>query len=386
MQCPKCHHTSGDDWTQCNGSCPMPDSPHHTFTRSDGVVFSVGEIVDWQNSLGKWYSGYQITDFDRSGYEHPINLRDDTGGWHAWWPAGRIRKAAPTQQVIERPIDMVLFCPACGTQHIDASEYERDLGKGNTSRTNDVWTNPPHRSHLCSSCGHIWRPADVPTNGVERVTTSGQADSPIITPMIASERHWQHHNDQKATIERQRRALRDLQRRLDVAEGRKPASAVPSEHRAGCDALEQPACFLNAKNAKAEEALAAAMDLDWSIGEIANGRLKPAKLSLEKLAIVLSFVRKEAAADRARGVETATVTSSNFEAWTPGSGWDAGQVTEAVVPIELNIIRKWPDGFEKRFYHVWEDVRGFIPNVRLYDLQRVLAEFGFTMTITEASK
>lgn len=28
-QCPKCLFTSGDDWRQCNGSCPMPGSPHY---------------------------------------------------------------------------------------------------------------------------------------------------------------------------------------------------------------------------------------------------------------------------------------------------------------------------------------------------------------------
>ena len=29
MQCPKCGAVSGDDWSQCNGSCPIPGSPHH---------------------------------------------------------------------------------------------------------------------------------------------------------------------------------------------------------------------------------------------------------------------------------------------------------------------------------------------------------------------
>jgi hypothetical protein len=28
-RCPKCHHGSGDDWTQCNGVCPVPGSPHY---------------------------------------------------------------------------------------------------------------------------------------------------------------------------------------------------------------------------------------------------------------------------------------------------------------------------------------------------------------------
>lgn len=29
MKCPKCKAVSGDDWTQCNGSCPMEQSPHY---------------------------------------------------------------------------------------------------------------------------------------------------------------------------------------------------------------------------------------------------------------------------------------------------------------------------------------------------------------------
>lgn len=64
----------------------------------------------------------------------------------------------------DTPIDMVLYCPACGTQHIDAPD--------------DVWTNPPHRSHLCHNpkCGTVWRPADVPTNGVAHIFTKGKDD------------------------------------------------------------------------------------------------------------------------------------------------------------------------------------------------------------------
>jgi hypothetical protein len=72
------------------------------------------------------------------------------------------------------PIDMVLFCPKCGMQHIDAPD----------ERTPD-WKNEPHRSHLCHGCGHIWRPADVPTNGVEAVKTAGKADSPLAAPARA---------------------------------------------------------------------------------------------------------------------------------------------------------------------------------------------------------
>ncbi len=65
----------------------------------------------------------------------------------------------------QTPIDVMLFCPKCGRQHIDAPEPETG------------WTNPPHKSHLCHGCGTIWRPADVPTNGVAAIATSGKADT-----------------------------------------------------------------------------------------------------------------------------------------------------------------------------------------------------------------
>lgn len=76
---------------------------------------------------------------------------------------------------LRAPIDMILHCPACGLQHIDAPE-ESDPTTWTAEKYGN-WTNPPHRSHLCHGCGHIWRPADVPTNGVAAVKTKGEADS-----------------------------------------------------------------------------------------------------------------------------------------------------------------------------------------------------------------
>jgi hypothetical protein len=61
------------------------------------------------------------------------------------------------------PIPMILHCPVCGWQHVDAP------GPG--------WDNPPHRSHLCQRCRTVWRPADVPTVGVAAVATRGTADT-----------------------------------------------------------------------------------------------------------------------------------------------------------------------------------------------------------------
>lgn len=53
-----------------------------------------------------------------------------------------------------------LFCPECGHQHVDAPEPE--IG----------WTNPPHRTHKCHACDHLWRPYPVATFGVESTTTA----------------------------------------------------------------------------------------------------------------------------------------------------------------------------------------------------------------------
>ena len=65
---------------------------------------------------------------------------------------------------VPKPIDMILHCPDCGEQHIDDPEPPD-------------WDNPPHKSHLCAKCGLIWRPADVPTNGVAVLATRGTNDT-----------------------------------------------------------------------------------------------------------------------------------------------------------------------------------------------------------------
>ena len=64
-----------------------------------------------------------------------------------------------------KPIDMILFCPRCGMQHVD----KVDLPRG--------WGDPPHRSHLCERCRFAWRPADVPTYGVMEIKTRSSRDN-----------------------------------------------------------------------------------------------------------------------------------------------------------------------------------------------------------------
>lgn len=56
-------------------------------------------------------------------------------------------------------VDMVLYCPYCFTQHIDAPE---------PPEVSD-WKNPPHRTHLCHECKKLFKPADIYTNGVDKL-------------------------------------------------------------------------------------------------------------------------------------------------------------------------------------------------------------------------
>ena len=112
---------------------------------------------------------YDIIELLGEQYQYLLDPNDSHGAPDA------IR--ALVRSLIDRercpPIDMVLRCPVCGVRHVDAPSDDAYDGNPPT------WTNPPHRSHLCHECGHVWRPADVPTNGVEAVKTKGKNDSPL---------------------------------------------------------------------------------------------------------------------------------------------------------------------------------------------------------------
>jgi hypothetical protein len=49
------------------------------------------------------------------------------------------------------PIPMRLHCPLCHELHVDQGTF----------------ATKPHRDHVCQHCGHVWRPALVPTVGVQ---------------------------------------------------------------------------------------------------------------------------------------------------------------------------------------------------------------------------
>lgn len=77
------------------------------------------------------------------------------------------------------PVYMVLYCPKCGMQHIDAADRCAECPGGDCMcvKQQERWTNPPHKSHLCHGCGHIWRPSDTPTNGIKATTSGKDADT-----------------------------------------------------------------------------------------------------------------------------------------------------------------------------------------------------------------
>lgn len=88
-----------------------------------------------------------------------------------------IDSASPAPAAEPVPIDMLLYCPSCGMQHIDEPDHPYYAGKTTAEGFTPRWDNPPHRSHLCHDCGCIWRPADVATNGVAELKTKGKADT-----------------------------------------------------------------------------------------------------------------------------------------------------------------------------------------------------------------
>ncbi|KVX62440.1 hypothetical protein [Burkholderia stagnalis] len=122
--------------------------------------------------------------FEFPGPESPVN-RDYAVARAAWDKRGQLaeRDLRDLQFAVElpestpaaAPIPMLLFCPRCGTQHVDAPETKLDDQDDRVPIT--TWTNPPHRSHLCHACGIIWRPADVATVGVAAIETRGKADT-----------------------------------------------------------------------------------------------------------------------------------------------------------------------------------------------------------------
>jgi len=55
------------------------------------------------------------------------------------------------EKVEHFPVPLLLKCPECGMRHVDRGEFATKV----------------HHTHSCQCCGHCWRPAVVPTVGVQ---------------------------------------------------------------------------------------------------------------------------------------------------------------------------------------------------------------------------
>ncbi len=122
-----------------------PDAATTAIARLEGKMEKLG-VASAQMTLERWWDVLcEAVGIDPGDELSPLPIAKQRLAEHA----------APT--------DMLLFCPKCHAQHVDAPEGD--------------WTNPPHKSHLCHGCGAIWRPCDRPTNGVERITSMGSADT-----------------------------------------------------------------------------------------------------------------------------------------------------------------------------------------------------------------
>ena len=63
---------------------------------------------------------------------------------------------------LEAPIPMLLFCPTCGSRHLDEGDFATKV----------------HHTHACQGCGMVWRPAVVPTVGVHFLPGFKNAEKP----------------------------------------------------------------------------------------------------------------------------------------------------------------------------------------------------------------
>lgn len=132
-----------------------------------------GHALCWENDLELWNL---LPDAPEKYPHDTVPPREEFMARCAEYHESRLKGIDPAAIEIQ-PIDMMLFCPQCSTQHIDQPQPEKN------------WDNPPHRSHECQNCSWVWRPADVPTNGVAEIKTAGQRDK-TADPILACIHAW----------------------------------------------------------------------------------------------------------------------------------------------------------------------------------------------------
>lgn len=118
---------------------------------SRSAIACKGEPLAWavESSHSGDINVCEIFDDERVAGLHAVNNGGIVHALYKWSAA-----TPPTSA----PIEMLLFCPRCEEQHIDAPKGD--------------WTNPPHATHTCQHCGLNWRPSNALTTGVKLIKCS----------------------------------------------------------------------------------------------------------------------------------------------------------------------------------------------------------------------
>ena len=66
--------------------------------------------------------------------------------------------------MMKSAIPMLIWCPMCKARHVDAGEFATKL----------------HHTHSCQKCGLTWRPAIVPTVGVQFLPGFKDGDERVV--------------------------------------------------------------------------------------------------------------------------------------------------------------------------------------------------------------
>ena len=171
VRCKRCGHQTGNRPDTCIG-----DGDH------DDETIPEAEWTSWQR---EYVARQGAPKAERAkcacgaiGPHDPVYACCDMGSGknatHGWpcrihmpdlfAPVPDVPPVASTEEPSASPVPMVLHCPECRARHIDEGEF----------------ATKPHHTHACQSCGLTWRPAIVPTVGVQFLP--GFKNDPPATP------------------------------------------------------------------------------------------------------------------------------------------------------------------------------------------------------------
>ena len=115
------------------------------------------ELVAKNNSLTNEVERLSRALRDITSSDYGLEFHDDVEYRARHWAKVLQEKTQITRNSLsgkcheQVPVPMILFCPGCAARHLDEGEFETKS----------------HHTHACQRCGLVWRPALVPTIGVQ---------------------------------------------------------------------------------------------------------------------------------------------------------------------------------------------------------------------------